>query len=68
MHCNMPFCIRNYRIYDDKGRKVFEKKENYQTRNEIVFEEALVTTRLTVEVEHPSPHTPAAIFEIHCYA
>ena len=64
----MPFCIRNYRIYDDKGRKVFEKKENYQTRNEIVFEEALVTTRLMVEVEHPSPHTPAAIFEIRCYA
>jgi hypothetical protein len=64
----MPFCVRNYRIYDDKGKKIFEKKGNYQSRNKIVLDEVLVTTSLTFEVEHPSSLTPAAIFEIRCYS
>jgi len=64
----MPFCVRNYRIYDDKGKMVFEKKANHQTRNKIVLDETLVTSSLTIEAEHPSALTPAAIFEIRCYS
>lgn len=63
----MPFCVRNYIIYDDKGKKVFEKKDNYESRNKVVLNEILVTTELIIEVEHPSSLTPAAVFEIRCY-
>lgn len=64
----MPFCVRNYTLYDDQKRIVFQKKGNYQTTNTIVFDEALTTTQLIVELEHPSATTPAALFEIRCYA
>ena len=64
----MPFCVRNYRIYDDKGKMIFEKKANYLSRNKIVLDEPLLTSSLTIEAEHPSGLTPAAIFEICCYS
>jgi len=63
----MPFCVRNYAIFDDKGRKVYEKEGNYQTRNEIDFPEAIITSGLTIKTEHPAANTPAAIFEIRCF-
>jgi len=64
----MPFCVRNYRIYDDKGKMVYEKMGNYQSRNKIVLDKVLHTTSLTIEAEHPSSLTPAAVFEINCYS
>lgn len=63
----MPFCIRNYYIYDSRGNLVREISGNYQTRNCIELEEPLVTDELVIECEHPAVNVPAAIFEIRCY-
>lgn len=63
----MPFCVRDYIIYNDRDEKIYEKKENYQTRNTICFEEGLRTTRLKIAPQHPSLTTPAAIFEVRCF-
>jgi hypothetical protein len=63
----MPFCIRNYKVYDDRGNLIYEKKDNYQTRNEIIFNDVIKTNSIVVEVEHPSRNIPAAIFEVRAY-
>jgi hypothetical protein len=63
----MPFCIQQYRLLDDTGQVVFEKKGNYQTRNSITFTRPLTTRRLILEAEAPGEHVPAALFEIRCY-
>jgi hypothetical protein len=63
----MPFCIRNYYIYDGRGNLVKKISGNYQTRNIIELEEPLVTDELVIECEHPAVNVPAAIFEIRCY-
>lgn len=63
----MPFCIRNYAIYDGQGRLVKKVTGNYQTRNTITLPEPLVTDTLVIECEHPAENIPAAIFEIRCY-
>lgn len=63
----MVFCVRDYAIFDDEGRKVYEKQGNYQTRNIIEFHEAVNTTSLTIRFTHPSANTPAAVFEIRVY-
>lgn len=63
----MPFCVRNYRVKDDKGAILFEKKDNYQTRNTIVFDVPVITKQLYIEAEHPSANVPAAIFSVRCY-
>ncbi|RYZ44954.1 MAG: FAD-dependent oxidoreductase, partial [Sphingobacteriales bacterium] len=62
----MPFCIRNYYIYDGQGNLLKEIKDNYQTRNIISLDKPVVTDALTIVCEHPSADVPAAIFEIRC--
>ncbi len=64
----MPFCVRNYRIKDDEGNVVFEKKDNYQSQNSIILAQELTTQKLFIEVEHPSVNVPAAIFSVRCYS
>jgi hypothetical protein len=63
----MPFCVRNYRILDDKNQIIFEKKGNYQTRNIINLEKIISTKLLKIALEHPSINTPASVFEVRCY-
>ncbi|MBC7919860.1 MAG: FAD-dependent oxidoreductase [Ferruginibacter sp.] len=63
----MPFCVRHYRICNDQGEMVFEKKDNHQSINKVVFDPPLVTHRLVLEPTHPSGHVPAALFEVLVY-
>ncbi|MBO9617455.1 MAG: FAD-dependent oxidoreductase [Niabella sp.] len=63
----MPFCVRDYIIYNDRDEIIYEKTGNYQTRNVLLFEEGITTTRLKIAVQHPSESTPAALFEVLCF-
>lgn len=64
----MPFCVRNYYIEDGEGNVVYQKRNNFQTINNIVFDEPIVTKELRVIMEHPSDEVAASIFSIRCYA
>ena len=63
-----PFCVQNYRIFDDQNSLIFEKKGNHQSLNTIQLEQPIFTKSLTLEVEHPSVNAPASVFEMRCYA
>ncbi len=63
----MPFCVRNFTIFDDQKNICYRKEGNYQTIHKIRFDKPVETRQLTISVEHPSADTPAAIFEILCY-
>ena len=62
-----PFCVQNYRIFDDQNQLVFEKKGNHQSHNDIKFEKPIFTKQLRIELEHPSVNAPASVFEVRCY-
>jgi hypothetical protein len=64
----MPFCVPSYRIRDHAGRLLAEARDNHQTRNIIVLNPPARTSALRIELDHPSPHIPAALFEVRCYA
>jgi hypothetical protein len=64
----MPFCVRHYRVCDAAGRLLAERTDNYQTRNTIHLSPPAVTDGLTVQVLASHGRTPAALFEIRCYA
>jgi hypothetical protein len=64
----MPFCVRNYRLLDDKGQVVYEKKDNHQTRNTIKLLQPVTTSKLLFQAEAPGEHVPASLFEIRCYS
>jgi hypothetical protein len=63
----MPFCVRNYKIYDDSKNLIYSQTDNYQSRNIIKLAQAIRTKKLTLHVEHPSADVPAALFAIRCY-
>ncbi|HEX5555114.1 MAG TPA: FAD-dependent oxidoreductase, partial [Chitinophagaceae bacterium] len=62
----IPFCVREYRLYDDQNRLVTEVLDNHQTINALILKEPLHTDSLRIEMAHPSSHTPVALFEIRC--
>ena len=64
---DMPFCVKEYRVKDDKGNVLVEVKDNHQSRAVHCFEKSINTNKLSIEVAHPSDKIPAAIFEVRCY-
>jgi hypothetical protein len=62
----IPFCVRHYVIRGADGAVLHEEKENHQTRNEIVFAQALETTSISIEVA-ATHGTPAAVFRVRIY-
>lgn len=64
----MPFCVRCFRIKDDAGCVVYERDDNHQTRATIRLATPITTRKLRIDLDHPSPHVPAALFEVRCYA
>jgi hypothetical protein len=63
-----PFCVQQYQLLDERGEVLYEKSDNHQTRNVITFDTPVSTRSLKIRVEHPSATSPAALFEIRCYA
>ncbi|MEP4534681.1 MAG: FAD-dependent oxidoreductase [Cyclobacteriaceae bacterium] len=60
----IPFCVRNYRILDQDNNLIFEKKDNYQTINDVRFEDPIKASELIFKFDHPSNRVPAAVFEL----
>ncbi|MCH2114703.1 MAG: FAD-dependent oxidoreductase [Pirellulales bacterium] len=64
----MPFCVRNYRVYDDQEKLLHEQQGNYQTRNTVRLLPAAETCSLRIAVDAPHDGVPAALMEVRCYA
>jgi hypothetical protein len=63
----MPFCVKKVRLLNDKNEIIAELTNNHQSQQRIVLEKSHLTRSLKIEVEHPSEHVPAALFEVRCY-
>ncbi|WNJ16570.1 FAD-dependent oxidoreductase [Pontibacter sp. G13] len=59
----MPFCVRNYQIFDLEGQLLAEVTGNYQTLNVHALPPETHVKGLVLKMEHPSEHIPAALFE-----
>ena len=49
----MPFCYREYRIFDSKGNELFHIRDNHQTVNRLKLAVPVPTRSLTVEFTRP---------------
>jgi hypothetical protein len=61
----IPFCVRNYKIKDDNGNLLYEKKDNHQTINTWKPGSELKTKKLHFEFDQPVENIPTSIFEIY---
>lgn len=64
----MPVYVRSYVLYDAEGFELHRCDQNHQTINRIAFEKPMRTQSLTLKIEHPSDHSPAALFGIRVYS
>ncbi len=64
----MPFAVKHYRLTNGNGRVYAEARDNHQTVNRIVFDEAIETDQLRLEVLASHGDVPAAVFALRCYA
>jgi hypothetical protein len=65
---DMPFCVSKYRILDASGKILVEEASNHLSQREHTLAAPVTTTALRVEVAHPSPAVPAALFALRAYA
>lgn len=61
----IPFCVNRYKLIDDKGQIVYQKMDNYQTINNVFFDQCLETKSLRVEFENDSQNIPVSLFQIY---
>jgi len=62
----IPYCVKRYRIVNNRGTVLFECPDNHQTRNTIRLTPPAVTSELRLEVLE-THGAPAAIFEARFY-
>lgn len=60
----MPFCVKAYRVLDDRRNVLIDIPDNHQTRRVHELAAAVNTRQLTVEVKEVWGACPAAIFGI----
>jgi len=63
----MPFCVREYALCNDRNERIYYQPDNHQTRNTILFDSPVITTRLTLHLKSSHGPVPAALFDIRCY-
>ncbi len=60
----MPFCVREYEIFDDAENIIYSITTNHQTVNSIVLKDTIKTKVLTLRFKHPSELVPATVYGI----
>lgn len=61
----VPFCVRDYQIYDDSEQLIYARTDNYETINHITLLSSLSTAKLTVKMKHPSVSIAASLFYLN---
>ncbi|MGX1929332.1 FAD-dependent oxidoreductase [Flagellimonas sp. 2504JD4-2] len=64
----IDFIVKDYRVFDDSGVLIFEKKDNHQAINEIELNDAIFTRELSFEFEKPQKEVPVTVFKISAFA
>ncbi len=64
---DMPFCVREFEIFDGNGKLLHQENDNYQTNKRIHFSTPITTKGLIIKLKHPSKTVPASLFGVRCY-
>ncbi|GAB3649920.1 hypothetical protein GCM10028791_16380 [Echinicola sediminis] len=62
----MPFCVRNFKLYNCGQHLIAEVKDNYQALYELTLEEPLVTDSIVIQMDRPNENTPISLMGILC--
>lgn len=63
----MPFCVRDFVLYNDQNERIYEQTGNYLTQQIIRFDTPIETNSLNVHLKQRSGSVPVSLVEIRCY-
>ncbi|MGV3558959.1 FAD-dependent oxidoreductase [Larkinella arboricola] len=63
----VPFCVRDYLLCNDRKERIFQKTDNHQTRNTVYFEQPIESSSLTIHLKTVNGAAPAALMEVRVY-
>ncbi|MBD3629311.1 MAG: hypothetical protein HUJ21_14415 [Cyclobacterium sp.] len=63
----IPFCVKHFKVLDDRGNCLTEVRDNHQTRYRLKLVKPLSTQSIKIILQHPAASVPAALFGILCY-
>lgn len=61
----IPFCIRNFKLLDEKKNLIAEVNDNYQTICRINFSESMKLNQLVLQMERSENNIPCSLFQIY---
>ncbi len=64
----IPFTVKEYLIYDDNKNLLYEKSDNFQAVNKVVFDEPIVTKELNIVLTKKDVNIPVSVFKISAYS
>lgn len=64
----LPFIVGDYRVYDEKKSLVFEKTGNFQTINDLVLDNPIVSSELRIVFKAKNENTLVSVFKIAVYS
>lgn len=67
-NAEIPFTVKKYKIYDDKKNMIYEKSDNYQAINTVVFDEPINTNELTIILAKKDENIPVGLYKISAYS
>ena len=60
----MPFCVKDYVVINCGTSVLFDIKDNHQTINHLVLDQAIETDHLQIQLQQPQSNVPIALFEV----
>ena len=66
-NAEIPFTIREYKIYDGDKNMIHETLGNYQAINRIVFDKPIITNKLIVVLSKKDENIPVSLYKISAY-
>lgn len=64
--CEIPFCVKSYRIVSENGIVLHQCDDNHETLNFVRLAEPVLTPTIRIDILE-TRGTPAALFALRCY-
>lgn len=59
-----PFVVRDYKVLDADGNLIYEKEDNYQTINSILFDKTVKTNAIKIVFKQLESGNPVAVYQV----
>ena len=64
----IPATVKEYSIYDGRNNLLYQKRDNYQAVNKVLFDKAILVKKLRIVFTRKNANIPVSVFKISAYS